>query len=267
MKRIGIIGASLAAAVVMSAIGAGSAVAACGDPVPGVDVSLEQIPGAGGILLVRAAVIKEVKTNTMLLTETGKYTQSKGKQKPENCAGGVAKEDVLESSWLGAAYEQTGLALTYTRTNEEKIEVNTVVGSEPEYGRCMKKAKVEGAGYSNAGCTTAIGSKAKYEWLPGPGPKNKAVTVGGASFLETAIGKQKLACTGEKSGVVVADPHTGGASFTFTGCNASGLSFQSVGAAEGEAVWNKLECTLAVTKVGTKPPLNNKVGEVCKPAA
>jgi hypothetical protein len=41
----------------------------------------------------------------------------------------------------------------------------------PEFGRCIKKAKAEGSGYSNAGCTTAVGSGAKFEWSSGPGPK------------------------------------------------------------------------------------------------
>lgn len=43
----------------------------------------------------------------------------------------------------------------------------------PQYGRCIKKAKSEGSGYSNANCTTAVGSNAKFEWAPGPGPNNK----------------------------------------------------------------------------------------------
>ncbi|MGO9322094.1 MAG: hypothetical protein ACLQBY_15010 [Solirubrobacteraceae bacterium] len=43
----------------------------------------------------------------------------------------------------------------------------------PEFGRCIKKAKAEGSGFSNSDCTTEVGSGAKYEWLAGPGTKAK----------------------------------------------------------------------------------------------
>jgi hypothetical protein len=45
--------------------------------------------------------------------------------------------------------------------------------SAPELGRCVKKAKAEGSGYSNGGCTTAVSSEAKFEWIPGPGANPK----------------------------------------------------------------------------------------------
>jgi hypothetical protein len=51
------------------------------------------------------------------------------------------------------------------------VAVATASAEAPEFGRCIKKAKAEGAGYSDAGCTTAVGSGAKYEWLSGPGAK------------------------------------------------------------------------------------------------
>jgi hypothetical protein len=40
----------------------------------------------------------------------------------------------------------------------------------PEFGRCIKKGKAEGSGYSNAGCTSAVSSGARFEWASGPGP-------------------------------------------------------------------------------------------------
>ncbi|HEV3046936.1 MAG TPA: hypothetical protein VGY13_06190 [Solirubrobacteraceae bacterium] len=41
----------------------------------------------------------------------------------------------------------------------------------PEYGRCVKKAKAEGSGYTGATCAKeGTGKHAKYEWLAGPGP-------------------------------------------------------------------------------------------------
>jgi hypothetical protein len=45
------------------------------------------------------------------------------------------------------------------------VAVSSASAAAPEFGRCIKKAKAEGTGYSNAGCTTsASGSEAKYEW-------------------------------------------------------------------------------------------------------
>ncbi|MHB8233176.1 MAG: hypothetical protein ACYDHT_00835 [Solirubrobacteraceae bacterium] len=47
----------------------------------------------------------------------------------------------------------------------------TASATAPEFGRCIKKAKAEGAGYGDGKCTEAVGSGAKFEWSPGPGPK------------------------------------------------------------------------------------------------
>ena len=47
----------------------------------------------------------------------------------------------------------------------------TASAAAPEFGRCIKKAKAEGAGYGDGKCTEAVGSGAKWEWSPGPGPK------------------------------------------------------------------------------------------------
>ena len=53
----------------------------------------------------------------------------------------------------------------------------------PEFGRCVKKAKAEGSGYSDSGCTSAVSSGAKFEWIPGPGPKAHFTSV--ARFVPT----------------------------------------------------------------------------------
>jgi hypothetical protein len=74
---------------------------------------------------VRGSLIVPVKTNAMVLTETLKFSQSKGKQKPEQFEGEI--KDVLESSIQGAPFVQTGLGLSAIQRNEEKIEVNSVV--------------------------------------------------------------------------------------------------------------------------------------------
>jgi len=74
---------------------------------------------------VQGSVINPVKNNKMLSTATLKYAASSGKQKPEKFEG--LPKDVLETSFAEAAYEQSGLTLATVQTNEEKIEINSVV--------------------------------------------------------------------------------------------------------------------------------------------
>jgi hypothetical protein len=76
---------------------------------------------------VRGSVLHKITANAMKLTATEKFTASKGKQKPEHFAGGVAKEHILESSFNKGAFEQSGQTITSILTNEEKIEANSVV--------------------------------------------------------------------------------------------------------------------------------------------
>ena len=82
---------------------------------------------AGLKVVVRGSVLHKITANAMKLTATEKFTASKGKQKPEHFAGGVAKEHILETSTNGGAFEQSGQTITSILTNEEKIEANTVV--------------------------------------------------------------------------------------------------------------------------------------------
>src|ERR1700694_3684726 len=75
----------------------------------------------------------------------------------------------------------------------------TASAAAPEFGRCIKKAKAEGTGFSDAGCTKAVtGATAKYEWAPGFGAKNKFTTTGGAPTLATK-GDKTVTCTSETS--------------------------------------------------------------------
>lgn len=74
---------------------------------------------------VRGSVIVPVKANKMSQTQTLKFKASKGKQKPERFV--EEPKDILEASFNGEPFEQTGLTLTATQTNEEKVEVNSVV--------------------------------------------------------------------------------------------------------------------------------------------
>lgn len=53
----------------------------------------------------------------------------------------------------------------------------------PEFGRCLKKTKAGGKGYSDGNCTEGVETEAKYEWLAGPGPKHDFTT--SARFVAT----------------------------------------------------------------------------------
>jgi hypothetical protein len=73
---------------------------------------------------VRGSVIVPVPANHMLEKATLKYSAAKGKQRPERFVG--EPKDVLEASFNGGPFEQMGLAVKLTETNEEKVEVNSV---------------------------------------------------------------------------------------------------------------------------------------------
>jgi hypothetical protein len=74
---------------------------------------------------VQGSVIVPVTADRALLSTKLKATASKGQQKPESLVGGP--QDVLEESVDGAAFEPTGLSFTITQTNEEEVEVNSVL--------------------------------------------------------------------------------------------------------------------------------------------
>jgi hypothetical protein len=76
-------------------------------------------------IAVRGSVIVPVPRNGMKLTANLPYAQGRGKQKPESFEGEA--KDILEASINEGPFEQTGLKLTLIETNEEKIEVNSVV--------------------------------------------------------------------------------------------------------------------------------------------
>ncbi len=65
------------------------------------------------------------RANKMLLTATVKASAATGKQKPESFVGGP--KDILEESFKGGGFNRPGLTLTTTQTNEEAVEVNSVV--------------------------------------------------------------------------------------------------------------------------------------------
>ncbi len=92
---------------------------------PAPETPFAEFTCAGVAVVVRGAVIDEVKANSMLLTATLKYSESKGIQKPSHFEGGTT--EVLEESLNGEPFHQAGLALTMIQTNEEKVEASSIV--------------------------------------------------------------------------------------------------------------------------------------------
>ncbi|HTZ65192.1 MAG TPA: hypothetical protein VMB51_13900 [Solirubrobacteraceae bacterium] len=113
----------------------------------------------------------------------------------------------------------------------------------PEYGRCLKKAKVEGNGYANSKCTTVgEGKKAKYEWVAGA-ERAKFTSTGGIGVL-TTVGGASVECKAESSDgefVPGNNKEEAGVYVTFTGCKAEGLPCTSPHHATGELETEELE--------------------------
>lgn len=81
--------------------------------------------GCGGSSVpVRGSVLVPVKANTMALTSKLKFKAKLGKQEPEEFEGGP--KEVLEGSFYGHPFEQTGLTLTIEQANEEKVSISSI---------------------------------------------------------------------------------------------------------------------------------------------
>ncbi|HTZ64337.1 MAG TPA: hypothetical protein VMB51_09555 [Solirubrobacteraceae bacterium] len=74
---------------------------------------------------VRGSVLVPIKSDKMLLSGPLKYKAVKGKQQVEHFEG--MPNDILESTYHGLPYAQSGQTITTTLTNEEKLELNAVV--------------------------------------------------------------------------------------------------------------------------------------------
>jgi hypothetical protein len=93
----------------------------------GVDLGAEpslltaQCDGANEELVVKGSVIAPIsKIDAMSKTFSLAYTQSAGKQSPEQFEGG--SKDTLTAT-LGSGAEQAGLSTTEKITNEESLEI------------------------------------------------------------------------------------------------------------------------------------------------
>ena len=132
----------------------------------------------------------------------------------------------------------------------------------PEFGRCVKKGAIGGAGYSDAGCLKAVTSSAKWEWLAGPGAKRKFSTKTSSSVpvIET-VKDLKVTCKGGEtgSGEYASATMIAAVVLKFTGCITGGLKCNSTGAPFGEVVTHPLEGVLGVIKKG-ETPAKSKLG-------
>jgi hypothetical protein len=96
--------------------------------------ALDLAPASGEVLAeatcgstsvtIGGSVIVAVQKNEMQLAPTLKYEATSGKQKPEHFD--EEPNDVLETSF-GGPFEQTGLTIVTTQTNEEEVEVNAAI--------------------------------------------------------------------------------------------------------------------------------------------
>jgi hypothetical protein len=123
------------------------------------------------------------------------------------------------------------------------VAATSAMATAPEYGRCLKKAKAEGKGYTSSKCTVAAeGAKAKYEWVPGAG-KTKFETKGGLGILESVNG-QKVECKTESSTGEFFEGNNkeaGNMTIKFNECISLSLACTSPGAAAGELITNDVE--------------------------
>jgi hypothetical protein len=123
------------------------------------------------------------------------------------------------------------------------VLVASASATAPEFGRCLKKAKAEGKGYTSNKCTTAgEGTKAKYEWVPGAG-KTKFETKGGVGILQSASGNKVECKTEDSTGEFFegTNKEAGNMEIKFNECESLSLPCNTPGAKPGELVTNDVE--------------------------
>jgi hypothetical protein len=148
------------------------------------------------------------------------------------------------------------------------IVAATASAVAPEIGRCLKKGTVEGAGYSDSKCNKAVGSAAKYEWIPGfVAGKNHFTSTGTTATLKTSGGKT-VTCSKESStGTFImsgplADNKHEETVVLFKGCKSSGFTCTTSGKATGE-----LETNVLIGEVNFENALKTKTDLKLEPAA
>ncbi len=136
-----------------------------------------------------------------------------------------------------------GVSLVFAALLIGTLGAGSGLAAAPEYGRCIKKAKAEGKGYTASKCTVAgEGKKAKYEWLPGAA-KQKFKSSGGIGVL-TTVGGAGVECKTESSSGEFDQGNNkeeSGVFVKFNGCRALGNPCNTPGAEREELVTNELD--------------------------
>jgi hypothetical protein len=123
------------------------------------------------------------------------------------------------------------------------VAATSAMATAPEYGRCLKKAKAEGKGYTANKCTVAAeGTKAKYEWVPGAG-KTKFETKGGIGILSSVNGQHVECQTESSTGEFFEgnNKEAGNMTIKFNECESLSEPCTSPGAKSGELITNDVE--------------------------
>jgi hypothetical protein len=129
------------------------------------------------------------------------------------------------------------------------------VAGLPEFGRCVKSEPAKTGEYVGGNCVSvAAGHKGGYNWLPGPGEKNKYTAFAGSVTLET-VGGVVIACSNGTLSGAYKDPKTLTATLSVLGCLevATGKLCQTNPAKNGEIEATGLEGELGYIVGGSRP--------------
>ncbi len=139
----------------------------------------------------------------------------------------------------------------------------TYSASPPEIGRCAKVSKKAGHGtgkfVDNVCLQLEPESKGKFEWLPGPGPKNevKGKAAAGEQIKFETVGGKFLECAtkgGKLTGQVTDAKTISNISIHFIGCkNGNPSTCQNVNGKAGNITTATLTAQLGIVKVEPKP--------------
>jgi hypothetical protein len=128
------------------------------------------------------------------------------------------------------------------------VGASSALAAAPEFGRCVKKASVGEAGFSNASCTKAVGTGAKFEWEGVAKTHFVTRLKEGTPTLE-GTNLSKLTCTAEEGSGEITGPKTvGNVTLKFNGCETPQMHCMNADA--DEIVMNPLQGELGIYKLG-----------------
>jgi hypothetical protein len=133
----------------------------------------------------------------------------------------------------------------------------------PEFGRCVPSEAKKGEYFGNR-CLKPAGGKGYYNWLPGPGPKNKFAGSIGPVKLETVGGYGVVCSSGDFTGEYTG-PNTESVTLALVGCleKVTERKCETLPIKEGEIETVPIEGGIGFISGGEKP----RVGLDLKPAA